>query len=94
MEKYPDVGCKRGYFVDTASMRVPRGRICLFSGPAAYTSSPTRPDRTMSAFLVAVADSVAELKEQHPEAFERRTIGDVPVENINAALAWRAERPQ
>lgn len=65
-EKYPDVGCKRGYFVDTASTRVPRGRVCLFSG----FGTPTAPDRTMSAFLVAVADSVDELIADHPEAFE------------------------
>lgn len=88
--KYPDVGCKRGFFVDTDSVRVPRGRICLFRG----FGTPTEPDRTMSAFLVAVADSVEELRERHPEAFERHTVGDVPVENINAALAFRAERPE
>lgn len=65
--KYPDVGCKRGYFVDTQSTRVPRGRIVLFSG---FTGEGGQPDRTMSAFLVGVADSVDELRARHPEAFE------------------------
>jgi len=64
--KYPDVGCKRGWFVDTSSTRVPRGRICLFTG----FGTPTNPDRTMSAFLIAAADSVEELRAAHPEAFE------------------------
>lgn len=66
-DKYPAVGCKRGWFVDTASTRLPRGRVALFTG---FTGDDGIPDRTMSAFLVAAADSVAELRERHPEAFQ------------------------
>ena len=67
MEKYPKVGCRRGWFVDTASTQLPRGRVGLFHG---FTDAEGTPDRTMSAMLIAGADSIEELKERHPEAFE------------------------
>lgn len=63
--KYPSVGCKRGFFVDSDSFQVPRGRVVLFYGFA----RDGVPDRTMSAMIVGVADSVEELREAHPEGF-------------------------
>lgn len=63
--KYPAAGCKKGYFIDTASTQVPRGRIVLFYG----CSDGTTPDRTVSAMRVVVADSIDELRQLHPEAF-------------------------
>jgi len=65
--KYPAVGCKVGYFVDTDSFQVPRGRVVLFSGFS--KGDGTKPDRTMSAFRVDVADSIGTLRARNPEAF-------------------------
>jgi len=64
--KYPRVGCKHGYFVDTDSTQLPRGRVGLFLG---FIGRDGYPDRTMSARLIAGAESVAELRDKHPEAF-------------------------
>lgn len=63
--KYPKAGCVDGYFVDTDSFQVPRGRIVLFYGFAKNDV----PDRTMSSMIVAVGDSIDELRTRHPEAF-------------------------
>lgn len=64
-QKYAAAGCVDGYFVDTASFQVPRGRITLFYGFAKNDV----PDRTMSSHIVAVGDSIAELRIRKPEAF-------------------------
>ena len=75
-----------GWFIRPNTSKVPRGWYALEYGME--TTTATR-------HLVAAIhpNDLDKVRGLYPEAFIVRKVGDVPVEDINAALAWRAERP-